>query len=63
MVPPASSDAVSRDSDDDKFIQLALDAGATMLISGDLDLKMVRGYKGIEILSPALFLERFEVRK
>lgn len=63
MVPPASSDAVSRDPDDDKFIQLALDAGATMLISGDLDLKMVRGYKGIEILSPALFLERFEVRK
>ncbi|MBK6866780.1 MAG: putative toxin-antitoxin system toxin component, PIN family [Burkholderiales bacterium] len=63
MVPPASSDAVSRDSDDDKFIQLALDAGATMLISGDLDLKMVRGYKGIEILSPALFLARLEVRK
>ena len=63
MVPSASSDAVSRDPDDDKFIQLALDAGATMLISGDLDLKMVRGYKGIEILSPALFLERFEVRK
>ena len=63
MVPPASSDVVSRDSDDDKFIQLALDAGATMLISGDLDLKMVRGYKGIEILSPALFLARLEVRK
>ncbi len=63
MVPPASSDAVSRDPDDDKFIQLALDAGATMLISGDLDLKMVRCYKGIEILSPALFLARFEVRK
>ncbi len=63
MVPPASSDAVSRDPDDDKFIQLALDAGATMLISGDLDLTMVRCYKGIEVLSPTLFLARFEVRK
>ena len=63
MVPSASSDAVSRDPDDDKFIQLALDAGATMLISGDLDLTMVRCYKGIEVLSPTLFLARFEVRK
>lgn len=51
--------AVSRDMTDDKFIGLALDSGATIVISGDPDLKDVRTYKGIEILSPAQFFERF----
>ncbi len=51
---------ISRDADDDKFIGLAIDSGATILISGDLDLKDVRTYKGIEILSPAQFFERFK---
>ena len=51
--------SLSRDKTDDKFIELAIDAGATILISGDPDLKDVRAYKGIEILSPAQFFERF----
>jgi putative PIN family toxin of toxin-antitoxin system len=51
---------ISRDADDDKFIGLAIDSGATILISGDLDLKDVKTYKGIEILSPAQFFERFK---
>jgi putative PIN family toxin of toxin-antitoxin system len=52
--------AVSRDTTDDKFMALAIDSGATILISGDPDLKDVRMYKGIEILSPAQFFERFK---
>ena len=51
---------ISRDADDDKFIGLAIDSGATILISGDLDLKDVKTYKGIEILSPAQFMGRFK---
>lgn len=51
--------AVSRDTTDDKFIGLALDSGAAILISGDPDLKDVRLHGGIEILSPAQFFERF----
>jgi putative PIN family toxin of toxin-antitoxin system len=51
--------AVSRDASDDKFIGLALDAGAGILISGDPDLKDVQIFMGVEILSPAQFLERF----
>lgn len=50
---------ISRDTDDDKFIGLAIDAGAKIIVSGDADLKDVKTYKGIEILSPAQFLERF----
>ena len=51
---------ISRDADDDKFIGLAIDSGATILISGDLDLKDVKTHKGIEILSPAQFFDRFK---
>ena len=62
-VDPVSSEAVSRDSSDDKFIQLAIDAGARWIISGDADLKDIRHYKGIEILSPLQFLQRAQNRK
>ena len=52
--------SVSRDKTDDKFIALAIDSGATVIISGDSDLKDVQAYKGIEILSPAQFFERYK---
>jgi putative PIN family toxin of toxin-antitoxin system len=51
---------VSRDCDDDKFMGLAIDSGAKILISGDPDLKDIQTYKDIEILSPAQFFERFK---
>ena len=54
--------SVSRDKTDDKFIGLAIDSGAAILISGDPDLKDVKAYKGVEILSPAQFFERFKIR-
>ena len=52
--------SVSRDKTDDKFIALAIDSGATTVISGDADLKDVQTYKGVEILSPAQFFERYQ---
>lgn len=52
--------SVSRDMADDKFIALAIDSGAKLLISGDPDLKDIRTHKGIDILSPAQFLERYK---
>ena len=51
--------SVSRDKTDDKFIALAIDSGAALLISGDPDLKDVKAYKRIKILSPAQFFERY----
>ena len=44
-----------RDSDDDKFIGLALDAGAKIIISGDKDLTSLGAFQDIEILTPAQF--------
>ena len=55
----SSAVSVSRDKTDDKFIELAIDSGATIIISGDPDLLDVKSYRGIEILSPAQFFERY----
>ena len=56
----AAEVSVSRDKTDDKFIALAIDSGASLLISGDPDLNDVQTYKGVEILSPAQFFERYQ---
>lgn len=58
-VPSVADEHASVDASDDKFLSLALDAGADLIISGDLDLKEIRTHKGVEIVSPAMFLARF----
>ena len=50
---------ISVDKTDDKFIALAVDSGAKILIAGDRDLKEIKMFRNIEILSPAHFFERF----
>lgn len=46
-----------RDSDDDKFLELAVSGGADVIISGDKDLTDLDPFRGIRILTPATFLE------
>jgi len=48
---------VCRDPDDDKFLACAIAAGATLVISGDKDLRAVSGWGGIEVLTPRQFLD------
>lgn len=55
-----SDERVSPDPDDDKFVALALDAGARIIVSGDRDLKDIKTHKGIDILPPSAFLARFD---
>jgi predicted nucleic acid-binding protein len=50
---------VGDDPDDDKFIECALVAGATAVVSGDHHLLELGGYEGIAVLSVAEFLARF----
>jgi putative PIN family toxin of toxin-antitoxin system len=47
----------SADATDDKFLALAIDAGAQFIISGDSDLKDIKVYEGISICSPAQFMD------
>ncbi len=47
-----------RDPKDNKFLALAVDGNANIIISGDGDLLVLDPYRGVEILSPAVFLIR-----
>ena len=49
---------VSTDPDDDKFLACALASRTKIVVSGDKHLLTVSGYRGIEIIKPALFTER-----
>lgn len=46
------------DPKDDKFLDVALNGGAQMIVTGDQDLLVLHPFQGIEILKPADFLDR-----
>jgi putative PIN family toxin of toxin-antitoxin system len=50
---------ISRDSKDDKFLNLATDANASCIITGDKDLLVLHPLGNISILSPGEFLSVF----
>lgn len=45
-----------RDSKDNKFLELAVDAGAKCVISGDADLLVLNPFRGIPIITPQVFV-------
>lgn len=47
-----------RDPEDDKFLDVALNGEAQLILTGDRDLLALHPFHGIEILSPADFLVR-----
>jgi putative PIN family toxin of toxin-antitoxin system len=49
--------AVSRDPDDDKFIEAALVGAAGFIVSGDKDLLIIKKHEDIQIVTPAEFLD------
>ena len=50
---------VCEDPDDDKFFACALASGSKLIISGDRHLLKVSGYRGIEVLKPREFVDRY----
>ncbi len=50
---------VADDPDDDKFVECALVADASLIVSGDHHLLGLGEYEGIQILSAAEFVARF----
>lgn len=50
-----------RDADDNKFLNLAVDGLAHLIISGDNDLRVLHPYRNIPILSPAEFLQKMNM--
>jgi uncharacterized protein len=56
LTPLTEVRAVPADSDDDKFVALALAGEAQYIISGDDHLLRLGQYQGVTILKPAAFL-------
>ncbi len=48
-----------RDANDNKFLEVAVAGQAHAIISGDKDLLELHPYRGIEILTPRMFLDTF----
>lgn len=54
-----SHDIVSRDPEDDKFINCALDTKSLFIVSGDNDLLVLKKYKDIEIITAQEFCKKY----
>ncbi len=48
----------SRDPKDDKFLDVAVNGRADVIVTGDRDLLALHPFRGIAILTPAQYLER-----
>lgn len=48
-----------RDPKDNKFLELAVNAGATAIVTGDKDLLVLHPFLNIPVVSPADFLQLF----
>jgi putative PIN family toxin of toxin-antitoxin system len=53
---PTEAVADCRDAKDDKYLELALAAGAWAIVSGDADLLVLHPWRGVRILRPAEYL-------
>ena len=59
VILPESSIKLSRDPDDDKFIECATDAKAEYIISGDKDLLDIAEYQNVKIITAHDFCQRY----
>lgn len=58
LVPVIQRVRVSRDPEDDKFLDLALAGQARYLLTGDQDLLVLNPFHGIRIMTPAAWLHQ-----
>ncbi len=57
MVPIVEPVATCRDPTDDKFLELAVNGRADMIVTGDHDLLVLNPFRGIPIIDPAAFVQ------
>lgn len=51
--------SICDDPDDDKFIECAIAGNSKIIVSGDKHLLKVSGFKGITVLKPMEFVDRY----
>lgn len=59
MIKPKTHIEISRDRDDDKFIECAKDANALYIVSGDKDLLVIKQYENIKIITAKEFCDNY----
>lgn len=59
-IPIVSSVHACRDPKDDKFLEVAVDGRADLIVTGDRDLLDLHPFRGIAILTPADYLHRVQ---
>ena len=59
IVKPISTVKISRDKDDDKFIECAIDSKSLYIVSGDKDLLDIEEYKNIKIITAKDFYNQY----
>ena len=59
----SATGAVQRDPDDDQVLEAAIAGAAEYIVTGDQDLLTIGTYAGIEIVTPARFVEILEERE
>jgi putative PIN family toxin of toxin-antitoxin system len=59
VVPRSKVNVVIDDPDDDRILECALSARASVVVSGDRHLLRLRTYKSISIVSPRGFMETY----
>jgi len=59
LIIPTSNVHLCRDSDDDKFINCAIDAKAPYIVSGDSDLLVLEKAENVRIITAKDFCDRY----
>lgn len=59
IVTPTKKIEACRDVDDNKFLELAIEAKALCIITGDPDLLALNSFENIPIITPKEFLDRY----
>lgn len=57
----ALGEAVCRDPDDDDIIACALGGKAKVICSGDGDLLVLNGFRGLEVIKPSIFCQKMRL--
>ena len=58
IVPTTHAVRACRDPRDDKFLELAVNGEASLIVTGDNDLLSLNPFRGIPIITPASYLAR-----
>lgn len=59
IIPVTETIRACRDPKDDMFLEVAISGRADALLSSDRDLLVLNPFRGLSILPPATFLQRF----